>query len=382
MQNAIKHLPRTKKEDTNILSDFSACMYEYEDEATFEETFSTIRSKVHKQTWLNSIYKVKEKWAECYMRNVYTLGMRSTQLSESLNNDLKNHLKSDLDIIQFFNNLERVIKGKRDNELDAEYEARKKLPRIKMRVPILVQASKIYTPCIFEYFQNEYERSMAAYIKSSEHNEFIVAIEAPGEASTFEEECKVVGNYAEQQALCTCGQFERTGILCSHALKVLDVMNIKSLPKRYILKRWTREARVGAIEDCYGKIVVEDPRLEDRCLLKFLIHKFLGIAIRAAESKECSTLVDSVLESLRKEVDEKTPNSQLGEVASEEANGSLHTARLKKKETQKCSTRRKKNWLDKQHPTKKKVQVVPDKQNISVCYLRTIQLDYICTDYI
>ncbi|KAF2926071.1 hypothetical protein DAI22_06g099600 [Oryza sativa Japonica Group] len=233
-----------------------ACMYEYEDEATFEETFSTIRSKVHKQTWLNSIYKVKEKWAECYMRNVYTLGMRSTQLSESLNNDLKNHLKSDLDIIQFFNNLERVIKGKRDNELDAEYEARKKLPRIKMRVPILVQASKIYTPCIFEYFQNEYERSMAAYIKSSEHNEFIVAIEAPGEASTFEEECKVVGNYAEQQALCTCGQFERTGILCSHALKVLDVMNIKSLPKRYILKRWTREARVGAIEDCYGKIVV------------------------------------------------------------------------------------------------------------------------------
>lgn len=174
----------------------------------------------------------------------------------SLNNDLKNHLKSDLDIIRFFNNLERVIKGKRDNELDAEYEARKKFHRIKMRVPILVQASKIYTPCIFEYFQNEYERSMATYIKSSEHNEFIVAIEAPGEASTFEEECKVVGNYAEQQALCTCGQFERTGILCSHALKVLDVMNIKSLPKRYILKRWTREARVGAIEDCYGKIVV------------------------------------------------------------------------------------------------------------------------------
>lgn len=72
-------VPRKK---TNILSDFSACMYEYEDEATFEEAFSTIRSKVHKQTWLNSIYKVKEKWAECYMRNVYTLGMRSTQLSE------------------------------------------------------------------------------------------------------------------------------------------------------------------------------------------------------------------------------------------------------------------------------------------------------------
>ena len=49
-------------------------------------------SKVDTQTWLDSIYKLKEKWAECYMRDVFTLGMRSTQLSESLNNDLKINL--------------------------------------------------------------------------------------------------------------------------------------------------------------------------------------------------------------------------------------------------------------------------------------------------
>jgi transposase-like protein len=101
MQNATKHLPLKKKEDTNILSDFSACMYDYEDEATFEEALNILRSKVHKQTWLDSIYKVKEKWAQRYMRNVYTLRMRSTQLSENLNNDLKKYLKSDFDIIHF-----------------------------------------------------------------------------------------------------------------------------------------------------------------------------------------------------------------------------------------------------------------------------------------
>ena len=61
-----------------------------------------MRSKVKKQTWMDSIYKVKEKLAECFMRDAFTLGMRSTQLSESLNNDLKNHLKSDLDINPFF----------------------------------------------------------------------------------------------------------------------------------------------------------------------------------------------------------------------------------------------------------------------------------------
>ena len=47
-------------EETHILSDFSACMYGYEDEAEFQEAFDIMRSKVHKQTWLDSIYKVKK----------------------------------------------------------------------------------------------------------------------------------------------------------------------------------------------------------------------------------------------------------------------------------------------------------------------------------
>jgi hypothetical protein len=67
MQNAIKHLCHHKKhlnkEDTNILADFSACMYEYEAEPTFEEAFSVLRSKVQKKTWLDHIYKEKYKWA-------------------------------------------------------------------------------------------------------------------------------------------------------------------------------------------------------------------------------------------------------------------------------------------------------------------------------
>jgi zinc finger SWIM domain-containing protein 3 len=156
MQNAVKHLPQKKKDEDspNVLAEFSACMYKYEDEEAFEEAFTAIRSKVDTQTWLDSIYKVKEKWARCFMRNAYTLGMRSTQLSESLNSDLKNHLKSDLDILRFFKHLERVVQGKRDNELNEEYESRKKLPRVRIRTPAIIQASKVYTPCIFEDFHS------------------------------------------------------------------------------------------------------------------------------------------------------------------------------------------------------------------------------------
>jgi hypothetical protein len=48
------------------------------------------------------------------MKNVYTLGMRSTQLSESLNSDLKDNFKSVFDIIRFLKHFERVVQEKRD----------------------------------------------------------------------------------------------------------------------------------------------------------------------------------------------------------------------------------------------------------------------------
>jgi zinc finger SWIM domain-containing protein 3 len=122
MQNAVKHVAELEDEESSnspkqtaedneeersILTDFSACMFEYEDEETFEQAFSTIRAKASKQSWLDSIYKVKEKWAECYMKDVFTLGMRSTQLSESVNSELRGISNLILISFDFFN----ILKG-------------------------------------------------------------------------------------------------------------------------------------------------------------------------------------------------------------------------------------------------------------------------------
>ncbi|KAM0856335.1 hypothetical protein ACQ4PT_049163 [Festuca glaucescens] len=57
-QNAVKHLSPVKGEDEvegeddepHILSDFSACMFGFEDKTTFQEAFDDMRCKVHKQT--------------------------------------------------------------------------------------------------------------------------------------------------------------------------------------------------------------------------------------------------------------------------------------------------------------------------------------------
>jgi zinc finger SWIM domain-containing protein 3 len=48
-------------------------------------------------------------------------------------------------------------------------------------------------------------------------------------------------------------KFNFVGILCTHALKVLDKKKtIKRLPTHYLLKRWTKDAKVGVIKDYRG----------------------------------------------------------------------------------------------------------------------------------
>jgi zinc finger SWIM domain-containing protein 3 len=81
---------------------------------------------------------------------------------------------------------------------------------------MLVQASKLYTPGIFEAFQGEYERSLSACTKTMDGcNEYLVG------DFTFEEEYKVIGDPSKQIVVCSCRKLDKIGILCGHALKFL-----------------------------------------------------------------------------------------------------------------------------------------------------------------
>lgn len=54
-------------------------------------------------------------------------------------------------------------------------------------------------------------------------------------------EVKMIDNGAEFD--CECGQFEHMGLLCCHVLRVMDYLDILEIPKKHIVKRWTRNAR-------------------------------------------------------------------------------------------------------------------------------------------
>jgi hypothetical protein len=109
----------------------------------------------------------------------------------------------------------------------------------------------------------------------------------------------------DKTAICSCNLFNRIGILCAHALKVLDLMNIKSLPAQYILKRWMRQAQSGTIHDKNERIVIENPKLEAMLCYRYFSHKLLNLAHRAAYYPECTPLMDNTIELLGQQIEDK-----------------------------------------------------------------------------
>jgi hypothetical protein len=175
---------------------------------------------------------------------------------------------------------------------------------------------------------------------------------------------KVIGDPLEQTSKYSCDQFNRIGILCGHALKVLDLMNIKSLPTQYVLKRWTRETHSGTVQDSQGRDIIENLKLDNMLHYKD-IPKFLNLAHQAASHPNCTLLVNKILYMLNKQVEEEikgvtSPMDQqvhlIAPTNVSPSNEMLSTASLKKKEVETKTSKRKRTWLDKKRKfTKKEV---------------------------
>ncbi|XP_043720792.1 protein FAR1-RELATED SEQUENCE 5-like [Telopea speciosissima] len=370
MQNGIKHLGHLMKDGSSFLSDLKRCIYHYDEEVQFETAWEQLRSQyqVENGSWLDRIYVLKHKWAKCYMKNTFTGGMRSTQLSESVNAGLKDYTKSTLDIIQFFKHFERVVNDKRANELKVEFDARNKLPRNSFpQTPIMIHASEVYTPLIFGLFHNENVRVGSCYIIQKDESNSLhkYAIGILDSDMTFKVECDPSKSIIE----CSCKKFETFGILCCHALKIMDRLDMKSIPEAYILSRWTRAARSIVVEDSKGTQVEEDVNLNSAQRYRILCHKLVKIASQASNSKEGFALVNNVASDLCKQLHslENHDTRAHQDESTEEPN--LNIAKgLKKKEKKKgCgSSKRKKSCLETKGNKNKKKKNEPNTTSTSL----------------
>ncbi|KAK8914425.1 Protein FAR1-RELATED SEQUENCE 5 [Platanthera zijinensis] len=241
-QNAINHLGYLCKNGSSFLHDLSACLYSYETEDELNEAWCKILIQYNLQdnAWMQKTWNLREKWAHVYMKWHFSGGMRSTQLSESFNARIRRYLNKEHNLSEFFTHFDRVLEDVRYNELKSLFILNDKIPNIVIHgCDMLLTASRYYTYSVFEIFQKEFLASISCKVKQCEEVDVGVRFEVTEKLIQYH----VIGNQEAQTVCCNCKKFESFGILCRHALKVLDRMDITDLPFQYILRRWRKDAK-------------------------------------------------------------------------------------------------------------------------------------------
>ncbi|XP_059654559.1 protein FAR1-RELATED SEQUENCE 5-like [Cornus florida] len=122
-QNPAKNLSHVFHRSSEFAHDLSKCVYDYEDEDDWLLAWNNMLENycLKKNKRLKDLFEVREKWAMVYGRHTFTVDMKSTQRSESMNNVLKNYLKPRHDLLRFFEHYERFLADRRYEELHADF---------------------------------------------------------------------------------------------------------------------------------------------------------------------------------------------------------------------------------------------------------------------
>ncbi|PKA48860.1 Protein FAR1-like sequence 5 [Apostasia shenzhenica] len=302
-QNIFCHLSEVVGDYKSFCIDFSSCIYNHDEEASFIDSWNAmiVKHKLVGNAYLQRLFEKREQWVLVYGRDIFYAGICHVQRSDSMHKELKNFLNTSNDELMFFKQLERLVQDRRYEELKADFTASQSTPKLKANLGILKHAAQIYTPAIFKMFQDEVLQTWNCDMHFCGET---------GSISTYKlktsgkmQEHMVIYDLLKGSVKCTCKNFEFLGILCTHALKVLDFRNIRTIPEGYILKRWMKDAKtIGLVGTCAPCL---DPKVERRRRHKELCRLFVQVAAKAAETEETYAIAAGQASKLLQEVEKK-----------------------------------------------------------------------------
>ncbi|CAN1318480.1 Protein FAR1-RELATED SEQUENCE 5 [Linum perenne] len=135
-----------------MMSALCNLMFDVDDEDDFNKCWESTINKHYPgkgpygHPWLAFIYKFRHQWSSAWVNNHFTCGMRSSQLSESFNSNLRIFLNMKCNLHQLFTQFNHLLDSKRAYELHLDFNALNSIASARYTShPHVEQASKVRT---------------------------------------------------------------------------------------------------------------------------------------------------------------------------------------------------------------------------------------------
>ncbi|XP_074267130.1 protein FAR1-RELATED SEQUENCE 5-like [Silene latifolia] len=259
MQKVPDKIGITISKETDFVSRLNSVVWDSDLEpAEFEQKWSDLIAEHNLQanSWLSYMYKKRRRWIPAYYRDI-PMGclLRTTQRSESQNSFFKRFENIHGTLVEFWMRFQSAMDQQRHTQKQHDRDSDYTLPQLATSLHLEAHASKVYTHAIFKDFQQEAAASMCSlsvggFTPPVDGTEVVVVTDA-----RMQKRYQVVFNSTSTDAECSCKLFNRKGIICRHIIWVFSGKQVRTLPDKYILMRWTKNAQKIPLYGSHGELL-------------------------------------------------------------------------------------------------------------------------------
>ncbi|KAL0289321.1 UNVERIFIED_CONTAM: protein FAR-RED IMPAIRED RESPONSE 1 [Sesamum angustifolium] len=326
-------LAHVLKQHENFMKKFNKCIFKSLTDEEFDMRWWKMvgRFELQENEWVHSMYVDRKKWVPTFMRDIFLAGLSTYQRSESVNSFFDKYIHKKINLKEFVRQYGAILQNRYEEEDMADFDTLHKQPALRSPSPWEKQMSTILTHAIFRKFQVEVLGVVGCHPKKEKEMGANVIFRVDDCEKT--ENFVVTWNEAKSEVSCSCLMFEYKGFLCRHSMIVLQICGLSSIPSRYILKRWTKDAKSRqAVVDGNERIQTRVQRYNDLC------RRAIELGEEGSLSEEnyniaCRALVEALKNCVN--VNNRTAvecsNNSVGLRCAEEENQLLHVTKANRK---------------------------------------------------
>lgn len=233
--------------DGEFKYEYETCISQSQTANEFDSAWNVLLNKYNlkENAWLKEMYRMRKSWVPLHVRSTFFAGIPVDGNMKSYFGTL---LTAQTPLNEFLIRYEKAIEQRREEERKEDFNSFNLQAVLHTKDPIEEQCRRLYTITMFKVFQKELLECYS-YVGIKINVEGAISRYLVQKCGNGDERNTVAFNASNLNISCSCRMFEFEGVLCRHALKVFQIMNIRELPSRYILHRWTKNAKYGILRD-------------------------------------------------------------------------------------------------------------------------------------